>query len=266
MTAQRNQFVDELPYLSILKTHDLTSRIIELTENILCQDNSVENDGHDENETPGANEEQKENNAKNNNIAMYYIDSIKDFPIDLLLKHIPLTEESQEQVYKRLSVLKVFDLDELLMNVMKTIQFVKSSSFNAAANNNTATNRSTINQIVILINGIDVLWDSYSMHGLKQAKRRLNEIMVRIRSFRNLSSQCTIKTIFTFESIKNDSTRSGNLPSGMAGDLHGSAVSAATNQDTNIMKTVSVGPNSNKKRNIFVLSNYILNFYADASI
>lgn len=274
MTTKKTQFVEELPYLSVLKTHNLTTNVIELTEKIFCQDRPVEDTWNDENETPDQKDEpKKENdskNANNNNTAMYYIDSINDFPTNLLMKRIPLTEENEERVYRRLSVLKVFDLDDLLMNVMKTIQFVKSSNFNVAAAEaeaeagdvNITKKQNNINQIVILINGIDVLWDSYSMHGLKQAKRKLNEIMVRIRSFRNLSPQCTIKTIFTFESIKNDNDQAGVLP---LRSTHGLS-DLVNKENTNIMKTVPVGPNSNKKRNIFVLSNYLLNFYADASL
>lgn len=151
-----------------------------------------------------------ENNETNimNNIAMkklYYIDSVNSFPLDEFQRMIPISMPINKKIYDNVIINQALNLKELTDILTRIIHNEKKK------NTDTEPDLSLTNyhKVLVIINGIDIMYQNSSMSDTKQAHNQLNIGLLRLRQCSN-SSDRFFKTVILSRGALNNSVQSSH--------------------------------------------------------
>ncbi|KAH3901321.1 Csm2p SCDLUD_002812 [Saccharomycodes ludwigii] len=229
-TIEKEQLnFNRIKYLNLCKTRNLNQKIVEV-----CLPSFF-----------GDTEELHADNYPN--FMIYYINCMHPFPLSQFQRKIEQDNQNNDtnfnsnmkKIFDNISVIDCFNLDDFSTVILKLIQSIKIKKLQdekkqQQLHRQGEKNDHEIIKLLIVVTGLDIMWDTYNIHGGVESKSRLNTILLRIRSLRTFDADFDIKTILIFPHHFDDGKVSDVL-----------AV---------------------KRRNRFILSNYVARYYADALV
>lgn len=188
------QRYDDLPNLLLWKSFNKTTLAKGLCDFIITNRNV--------NATEGT-----ERNTADNIIMkkLYYIDSVNSFPLEEFQKMVPITMPINKKIYDNVIInqaLNLRELTDILMKIMHSEQEQDSEKVPDVPSPNS-------HKILVVINGIDIMYQNSSMSDTKQAHHQLNTGLLRLRQ-RSNSSSGFFKAVILSRDLLNNSTRSFN--------------------------------------------------------
>ncbi|KAG0669007.1 chromosome segregation in meiosis- protein [Maudiozyma exigua] len=143
-----------------------------------------------------------------NNITMnklYYIDSVNSFPLEEFQKMVPITIPTNKKIYDNVIInqaLILRELTDILMKIMHSEQEQVSEKVLDVP-------LPSSHKVLVIINGMDIMYQNSSMSDTKQAHYQLNTGLLRLRQCSN-SSSGLFKAVILSRDLLNNSTRSFN--------------------------------------------------------
>ena len=136
---------------------------------------------------------------------LYYIDSVNSFPLDEFQKMVPIAMPINKKIYDNVIINQALNLKELTDILTKIIHSEKKKNTDTEPDLSLSSNH----KILVIINGIDIMYQNSSMSDAKQAHHQLNTSLLQLRQCSN-SSDGNFKSVMLSRDPLNNSIQSFN--------------------------------------------------------
>lgn len=123
---------------------------------------------------------------------LYYIDSVNSFPLTEFQKLVPLNSPTNKKTYDNIIINQALNVNELHDIVLHIIQSENLFKIQNEDKSDTEPQMST--DVLIIINGTDIMFQNSSMSDTTLAHDQLNSVLLQLRVNANRNNK-TFKTI-----------------------------------------------------------------------
>ncbi|SMN20200.1 similar to Saccharomyces cerevisiae YIL132C CSM2 Protein involved in a Rad51p- [Maudiozyma saulgeensis] len=138
---------------------------------------------------------------------LYYIDSVNSFPLEDFKRMIPINMPINKSIYDNVIINQALNLKELNEIIMKIIQSEKQAATTEEKRiiEKPSTSQENLkDNVLIVINGLDIMFQNSSMSDSRQAHNHLNLTLLQLRATANRGQESFKSIILSRDPLNGD--------------------------------------------------------------
>lgn len=125
---------------------------------------------------------------------LYYINPVNSFPLEEFQKLVPLNVPSNKHIYDNIMINQVLNMNELSKTIDKIIETTKDTTDSNENESNPKAVHTIPSEALIVISGIDIMFQNSNMSDTTHAHNLLNSILLQLRLTAN-TNHGSFKTV-----------------------------------------------------------------------